>query len=423
MLSYALAIAVALSSFVLFLTAFFMSDIHRQDDFLWSAVGLFYALVLWFCARNITGAVLLGQASASILLISFTWQTLKLRKAVANPEQATEIAGFSILQTANGLLKRKKSKTKPPVENKPQVKDSQNSSDVVTESEIAIPQTTSDEEKSKEKSPTVNTDEAQKKESKASPLGKIFGKKKKKAGITDTKLNQILDEPEVVELEVVAPPQPDVENTSPQPVDNNKEEIKSQTEPQTEPQTTVPSSAETPPEVQDHEQQEAEETVEKVATEVTTEVTAAKSEELDSSEEIEKTTTETENKSEIEQLLETNPPEEAVDSPNESTPEKITEKVEPPPVEAETKTDSTPTETEETESKETEIIDPKANTSSIDSLETVEVAEVLEALPEDSLNKTNRDRSDIIEVTATDIPEENESNQSNPDSSSDTNSN
>lgn len=82
MLSYALAIAVAISSLVLFLTAFLMSGIHRKDDFLWGAVGLFYALVLWYCARNITGAVLLGQAAATVLLVSYSWQTIKLRQAM-----------------------------------------------------------------------------------------------------------------------------------------------------------------------------------------------------------------------------------------------------------------------------------------------------------------------------------------------------
>ncbi|BAZ43916.1 hypothetical protein NIES4102_09190 [Chondrocystis sp. NIES-4102] len=111
MLSYALAIAVALSSLVLFSTAFLMSDIHRQDDFLWSGLGLFYALVLWYCARNITGAVLLGQAAAASLLISYNWQTLKLRKAIANPNQAETINNFSVLDAINGLFKRKQSQS------------------------------------------------------------------------------------------------------------------------------------------------------------------------------------------------------------------------------------------------------------------------------------------------------------------------
>ena len=135
MLSYALAIAVATSSLVLFLTAFLMSDIHRKDDFLWSGVGLIYALVLWYCARNITGAVLLGQAAATALLVSYSWQTLKLRRAIANPDRAAEINNFSLVQKINGLLKRNQPTVKPatPVETSVTPK--------VTEQEIAIPDT------------------------------------------------------------------------------------------------------------------------------------------------------------------------------------------------------------------------------------------------------------------------------------------
>lgn len=137
MLSYALAIAVALSSLVLFSTAFLMSDLHRKDDFLWSGVGLFYALILWYCARNITGTVLLGQAAATTLLVSYSWQTLKLRKAIANPQQAESISNFSVLQSISGLLKRKKPEVKSvtPTKKAPKPK--------VTEQEIAIPDTPS----------------------------------------------------------------------------------------------------------------------------------------------------------------------------------------------------------------------------------------------------------------------------------------
>lgn len=137
MLSYALAIAIAISSLVLFSTAFLMSDLHRKDDFLWSGVGLFYALVLWYCARNITGAVLLGQAAATILLVSFNWQTLKLRKAIANPEKAGEIDNFSVLQSITGLLKRKKSQAKSTAPSKSETKPT------LTEQEITIPESTS----------------------------------------------------------------------------------------------------------------------------------------------------------------------------------------------------------------------------------------------------------------------------------------
>ena len=138
MLSYALAIAVATSSLVLFLTAFLMSDIHRKDDFLWSGVGLIYALVLWYCARNITGAVLLGQAAATALLVSYSWQTLKLRRAIANPDRAAETKtnNFSVLQKINSLLKRNKPPVQPAV---PSVKTTVTPK--VTEEEITLPDT------------------------------------------------------------------------------------------------------------------------------------------------------------------------------------------------------------------------------------------------------------------------------------------
>jgi Ycf66 protein N-terminus len=136
MLSYALAIAVAISSLILFSTAFVMSKIHRKDDFLWSAVGLFYALVLWYCAKNITGTVLLGQAAATVLIVSYSWQTIKLRRAIANPVQAPETKNFSVVQSINGLWKRGKDKFQPrakPIEKAPKPK--------VTEQDIAIPET------------------------------------------------------------------------------------------------------------------------------------------------------------------------------------------------------------------------------------------------------------------------------------------
>jgi hypothetical protein len=136
MLSYALAIAVAISSLILFSTAFVMSKIHRKDDFLWSGVGLFYALVLWYCAKNITGTVLLGQAAATVLIVSYSWQTIKLRRAIANPVQATETKNFSVVQSINGLWQRGNGKVQPnpkAIEKAPQSK--------VTEQNIAIPET------------------------------------------------------------------------------------------------------------------------------------------------------------------------------------------------------------------------------------------------------------------------------------------
>lgn len=104
MLAHILAIAVGLSSLVLFLTAFSMSEIHRKDDFLWSGVGLFYALVLWFGASRITGSLLLGQIAVVSLVISLNWQNLQLRKAVANPDEAANINLFSITELISGFF-------------------------------------------------------------------------------------------------------------------------------------------------------------------------------------------------------------------------------------------------------------------------------------------------------------------------------
>lgn len=130
-----------------------MSGIHRKDDFLWGAVGLFYALVLWYCARNITGAVLLGQAAATVLVVSYSWQTIKLRQAmqrviksssqepvnqeaIANALEANQTNNFSVVRSINGLLKRKKPQVQQP--NTPVVK---TPTPKVTEQDIAIPET------------------------------------------------------------------------------------------------------------------------------------------------------------------------------------------------------------------------------------------------------------------------------------------
>lgn len=97
MLAYILAIAIGLSSLALFLAAFFRPKLHRQDDFLWSGIGLFYALILWLCSEQLRGAVLLGHVAGVVLVLTFGWQTLKLRLALANPEARAEIESFSLL--------------------------------------------------------------------------------------------------------------------------------------------------------------------------------------------------------------------------------------------------------------------------------------------------------------------------------------
>jgi Ycf66 protein N-terminus len=79
MLTYLLALVVGLSSFALYMSAFFYPDLYRKGDLAWSGVGLFYALVLWFSAERITGGVLLGQMASVSLIGWLGWQALNAR--------------------------------------------------------------------------------------------------------------------------------------------------------------------------------------------------------------------------------------------------------------------------------------------------------------------------------------------------------
>jgi uncharacterized membrane protein len=91
MLTYLLAIVVALGSFTFYMIAFFFPELYRKNDLIWSGVGLFYAYVLWNYAERIRGAVLLGQMAAIALIGWFGWQTLSLRWEQAPVEQRTHV--------------------------------------------------------------------------------------------------------------------------------------------------------------------------------------------------------------------------------------------------------------------------------------------------------------------------------------------
>ncbi|NJL45965.1 MAG: hypothetical protein HC922_10175 [Leptolyngbyaceae cyanobacterium SM2_3_12] len=80
MLGHSLAILVGLGSVTLYLAAFFFPEIHRKHDFFWSGVGCFYALVLWFCAEQISPTEALGHGASLSLLGWLGWQTLTLRR-------------------------------------------------------------------------------------------------------------------------------------------------------------------------------------------------------------------------------------------------------------------------------------------------------------------------------------------------------
>jgi hypothetical protein len=109
MLTYILALVVGLGSFALYMTAFFFPELHRKGDFIWSGIGMFYALVLWVCAGRITGGVLLGQIASVALLGWFAWQTLILRRALTPLEQRTAMPATTDLQESLKSVTRSES--------------------------------------------------------------------------------------------------------------------------------------------------------------------------------------------------------------------------------------------------------------------------------------------------------------------------
>ncbi|MBF2064556.1 MAG: Ycf66 family protein [Calothrix sp. C42_A2020_038] len=91
MLAYVLAVAVGIGSIAIYLAAFFFPEIHKKNDFIWSGVGLFYALVLWIFARRISGGLLLGHIASVSLLYWFGWQAFSLRRQVVPTTQQTPL--------------------------------------------------------------------------------------------------------------------------------------------------------------------------------------------------------------------------------------------------------------------------------------------------------------------------------------------
>lgn len=91
MLANLLAVVVGLGSLSFYLAAFILPEVHRRSDFFWSGVGMFYAVVLWYCNRQINGAVLLGQTASVGLLLWLGYQTLLLRRETTPAAQQTPI--------------------------------------------------------------------------------------------------------------------------------------------------------------------------------------------------------------------------------------------------------------------------------------------------------------------------------------------
>ncbi|PSB29105.1 Ycf66 family protein, partial [Chlorogloea sp. CCALA 695] len=105
MLAYILALAVGLGSFALYMAAFFFPELHRKNDFIWSGVGLFYALVLWVYGSRITGGLLLGHAASVALLGWSISQTLQLRRQLTPEAQQTIPSTAAVTSTVEQVSK------------------------------------------------------------------------------------------------------------------------------------------------------------------------------------------------------------------------------------------------------------------------------------------------------------------------------
>jgi hypothetical protein len=120
MLAYILAVLVGTGSVGLYISAFFFPEIHRKQDFIWSGVGFFYALVLWIYARQETGGILVGQTASVALLGWLAWQTLKLRRQLVPVSQQTPIPTTTKIKEQLGL--KPPAKTSKPIAKIPTIR-------------------------------------------------------------------------------------------------------------------------------------------------------------------------------------------------------------------------------------------------------------------------------------------------------------
>ena len=119
MLAYILAVFVGTGSVGLYISAFFFPEIHRKQDFIWSGVGFFYALVLWIYARQETGGILLGQTTSVALIGWLAWQTLTLRRQLVPVNQQTPIPSKTKLKEKLGVKKSAPKSTTPVIPAQP----------------------------------------------------------------------------------------------------------------------------------------------------------------------------------------------------------------------------------------------------------------------------------------------------------------
>ena len=262
MLAYILAIAVGLASLSLYLSAFFLPELHRKDDFLWSGVGLFYALVLWVCAGRITGGVLLGQSASVTLVLCFGWQTLRLRRAIALPDETTNITGFSFLVWLQNRFQKpsaspvvetpEETETTSESQTSAETETTDDDTEVISESQTSPETETTDddteiiseveqEEETKEASLTSEDTETPETKKQGFSLKSIFGRGKSQSPPTsevpeadleesnwdddDEEVSEMIEQTEAIASETVAEtseinPEESTENKTPEVVGN-----------------------------------------------------------------------------------------------------------------------------------------------------------------------------------------------------------
>jgi hypothetical protein len=96
MLTYLLADVVAIASIALFVAgAFLLPSIKRDRDEIWSGVGLFYALVLFACAGQVRGGLLLGQIAGVALMGWLGWQAFGTRWATVPADERRKVQSLT----------------------------------------------------------------------------------------------------------------------------------------------------------------------------------------------------------------------------------------------------------------------------------------------------------------------------------------
>jgi Ycf66 protein N-terminus len=91
MLNDLLGWIVVLGSLGLYLSRFFLPEVQRKNDAIWSGIGLFYALILWTNGDRIKGGLLLGQMASVALIVWLGWQTLQQRRQLTASQDRTPL--------------------------------------------------------------------------------------------------------------------------------------------------------------------------------------------------------------------------------------------------------------------------------------------------------------------------------------------